>query len=115
VTPVNPSDWTQHEVLDVDGKVTVHSLKSDVYIDAQSKNPKDVKKASRSTCDLVRESEQKSGEEKCGVAYVKADRIPVLGATLNSVPARIAGAAAIAGVTCYVLCRGDDPVSSWKP
>jgi hypothetical protein len=54
VTPVNPAEWTQFEVLDLDGKVTVHALKSDVYIDARSKNPLDVKKPSHSSRDLVR-------------------------------------------------------------
>jgi hypothetical protein len=44
VTPVNPSDWTQFEVLDLDNKVTLHALKNDVYIDVRSKNPQDVKR-----------------------------------------------------------------------
>lgn len=26
VTPVNPSGWTQYDVVDIDGKVTVHAL-----------------------------------------------------------------------------------------
>jgi hypothetical protein len=71
MTPVNATDWTQFDVVDVNGKVTVHALKSDVYIDARSKNPQEVKRLSRSPRVLVRESEQKSRDEKCGGAYMK--------------------------------------------
>jgi hypothetical protein len=115
VTPVNSSDWTQFDVIDVDGKVTVHALKSDVYIDARSKNPQEVKKPARSTRDLVRESEQKSREEKCGGAYLKADRWPVLGAILNSTTAKATAAVIVGGVACYAICRPDDPISPHKP
>lgn len=115
VTPVNLSDWTQFDVIDVDGKVTVRSLKSDVYIDTRTKNPEEVKKSSRSTRDLVRETEQKSREEKCGGAYLKPDRWPVLGAMLNSTAAKVTAAAIVGGVACYAICRGDDPISPHKP
>ena len=115
VTPVNPSTWTQYEVTDLDGKVTVHSLKSDVYLDARSKNPQDVKKPSHSTRDLVRETEQKSREEKCGGAYLKADRWPVLGAMMNSTAARIVGLGIVGTVACLGLCHDDDPISPHKP
>jgi hypothetical protein len=116
VTPMNLTDWTQFDVVDVDGKVTVHALKSDVYIDARSKNPQEVKRLSRSSRDLVRESEQKSREEKCGGAYIRAPETrPGLGAIMNSLPARIVGAAAVGTVLCFGLCSGDDPISPWKP
>lgn len=115
VTPVNPSDWTQYDVVDVDGKVTVHALKSDVHIDARSKNAHDVKSPSRSTRDLVRETEQKSREEQCGGAYLKPDRIPGINGILNSPVAVAIGGAMVAAVTCLGLCRPDDPVSPSKP
>ena len=115
VTPVNPSDWTQYDVADVDGKVTVHALKSDVYIDGRSKSPREVRNPPHSTRDLVREGEQKSREEKCGGAYRRAARMPGLGAMMNSLPAKIVGAAAVGTVLCFGLCPGDDPISPWKP
>lgn len=115
VTPVNPSDWTQFDVVDIDGKVNVHALKNDVYIDGRSKNPQEVKKPSHSTRDLIREGEQKSREEKCGGAYMKAQRMAGLGAIMNSLPAKIVGAAAVGTVLCFGLCSGDDPISPWKP
>lgn len=116
VTPLNPSDWTQFEVLDLDGKVTVHALKNDVYIDARSKNPQDLQKPSHSSRDLVRAGEQKSRDEKCGAAYINpADARSGIGAIMNSMTAKLIGAGIVATVTCYVVCRGDDPISPWKP
>ena len=74
ITPVN-ADWTHYDVKDVDGKITVSALKSDVYLEARSSNPQ---KASQKATQpahsdrmIVREGEQKSREEKCGVAEVK--------------------------------------------
>jgi hypothetical protein len=115
VTPVNFSDWTQFDVIDVDGKVTVNALKSDVYINARSRNPKEVKKPARSTLDLVRESEQKSREERCGGAYRKSDRWPALGAIMNSTPAKVTAEAMVGVAACIAICRHDDPISPHKP
>jgi len=116
LTPVNPSIATTYEVLDRDGKVTVHATKNDVYIDANSKNPKEVKNPSRSSREIVRESEQKSREEKCGGAYVRpASGVSGLGAWMNSPWAIGAGAAAIAGLTTWVLVKDDDPISPSCP
>jgi hypothetical protein len=116
VTPVNPADWTQFEVLDLDGKVTVHALKNEVYIDARSKNPQDVKKPSHSSRDLVREGEQKSRDEKCGAAYVNpAEARSGIGAIMNSMTAKIIGAAIVGTVACLGICHDDDPMSPSKP
>lgn len=116
VTPVNPSDWTQFEVLDLDGKVTVHALKNDVYIDARSKNSQEVKKPAHSSRDLVREGEQKSRDEKCGGAYINpAEARSGIGAIMNSMTAKLIGAGIVATVACLGLCHDDDPISPAKP
>jgi hypothetical protein len=115
VTPVNLSQWTQYNVSDVDGKVTVNAAKSDVYIDSRAKKAQEAKNPSRSTRDIVRESEQKSREEKCGAAYMKRDNVPGLGALMNSPYAIWGGTAVIGAVTCWVLCRSDNPASPSKP
>lgn len=116
MTPVNPSIETQYEVIDREGRVTVHATKSDVYIDARSKNPKDVKKQTQSSRDIVREGEQQSREEKCGGAYNMANRAPGgIGALINSPYAIWTGAAGIGVLTCWVLCRTDNPASPAKP
>ena len=115
VTPVNPSIETTYEVLDRDGKVTVHASKNDIYIDAKSKNPKEAKNPSHSGREIVRESEQKSREETCGGAYIKANGVSGLGPMLNSPWAIGAGAAAIGGLTVWVLVKDDDPISPSCP
>jgi hypothetical protein len=115
VTPVN-ADWTQYEVADVDGKVTVSSLKSDVYIDAKSNDPKEAKRPEHSGRQIVRESEQKERSEKCGAAIVKESTILAgRGAIMNSLWARGAGLAAIGVLTCWALCQSDDPLSPSTP
>lgn len=117
VTPVNPADWTQFEVVDLDGKVTVHATQNDVYIDAHSKNPQRIKSPEHSNRDLVRQSEQKSRDEKCGGGYLNQPRaIPGLGAGLNSPWAIGAAFVGIVTVACLGLfCHGDDPVSPAWP
>jgi hypothetical protein len=115
VTPVNLSQWTQYNVSDVDGKVTVNAAKSDVYIDSRTKKAQEAKNPSRSTRDIVRESEQKSREEKCGAVYMRGDNVPGLGALMNSMWAKIVAGGAVGAVACLGLCRDDDPASPSKP
>lgn len=117
VTPVNASDWTQYDVIDVDGKVTVHATQNDVYIDARSTNPQEIKHPERSNRDLVRQGEQKSRDEKCGGAYLNPARaMPGIGAALNSPWAVGTGVAAVGTVICLgLLCHGDNPSSPAKP
>jgi hypothetical protein len=116
VTPVNANDWTQYEVVDVDGKVTVHAAQNDVYIDARSKNPQEIKRPERSNRDLVRQGEQKSRDEKCGGGYLKQPSQPGIGAALNSPWALGGGIAALGTIACLgLLCHGDDPTSPAKP
>ncbi len=116
ITPVNPSNETLYEVIDRDGKVTVHASRSDVYIDAKSKERTQVRKSSsRSTREIVREGEQKSREEECGGAYIKGATPEALGALMNSPWAVGVGAATVGGLTCWALCRSDDPISPSKP
>jgi hypothetical protein len=115
VTPVN-ADWTHYDVTDTDGKVKVSALKSDVYFEARSSNPQKAKQPGQSERVIVHESEQKSREEKCGAAEVKQSaRFPGLGAALNSPWAKGAGLVGIGVLTCWALCRGDDPVSPTQP
>ncbi len=116
VTPVNVADWTQYDVVDVDGKVTVKANQNDVYIDARSKNPQEIKHPERSGRDLVRQGEQKTREEKCGGVYLKAPQaMPGLGAVLNSPWALLVGGVGAGAAACLGLCHNDDPVSPARP
>lgn len=117
VTPVNPADWTQYDIIDIDGKVTVKADQNDVYIDLRSKNPQQMKQPEHSGRDLVRQGEQKSREEKCAGAYLNTPRaMPGLGAALNSPYALGAGVAGIGVALCLgLICHDDDPISPAKP
>jgi hypothetical protein len=117
VTPVNNTDWTHYDVVDLDGKVTVSALKNDVYINASSNNPKQAKQSGHSDRIIVREGEQKSREEKCGAADLKTPgAVAGKGAIMNSPWAIGAGVAGIGAALCFgLLCHGDDPVSPTKP
>ncbi len=113
MTPVN-MDWTRYDVTDTDSKVKVAALKSDVYIDARSANPQQAKRSTLSGRVIVREGEQKSREEKCGGADFK-DEIAARGAILNSPYVQWPAIGVIGGITCWALCRGDDPISPSGP
>ena len=115
ITPVNSSSETLYEVTDRDGKVTVHASRSDVYIDAKEKQAKRNGGASSSKRDIVRQGEQKSREEKCAGGATLAQQTAGLGAALNSPWAVMIGGGAAAVLTCWSLCRDDDPISPSKP
>ena len=116
VTPVNDVEWTRYEVADVDGKVEVSAFKKDVYIDAHSKNPEQVKQSARSSRTIVREGEQKSRTEKCGAADIKeATSLSGIGAVMNSPYMIWTATGVIVGGTCWALCRGGAPLSPEVP
>jgi hypothetical protein len=112
ITPVNDTVWTRYDVVDVDGKVAVSALKSDVYIDARTKNFEQAKQSARSNRVTVHEGEHKSREEKCGAAAPQ----PRSSAIMNSPAAIYAGIAGIGVITCLgLICRNGDPMSPTKP
>jgi hypothetical protein len=117
VTPIKPDEWTQFEIVDRDGKVTVRAAQNDVYIDARSKKLQQIKQPEHSNRDLVRQGEQKSRDEKCGGAYLNGPTaMPGIGAALNSPWAIGAGMVAVGTIACLgLLCHGDDPISPAYP
>jgi len=116
VSPVNSAERTVYDVIDMDGKITVSALKNEAYIDARSNRPQQAKQSEHSGRTIVRESEQKSREEKCGGAEIKeSGRLAGRGAIMDSPWAKGAGLAGIGGLLCLALCRGDDPISPWRP
>ena len=114
ITPVHDSAWTHYDVKDVDGKVTVSSMKDDVYIDAHEKNFQDAKQQ-ESNRSIVHETEQKTREEKCGGGYSRPAQATAVGGWLNSPYAVGAGAGIVIGITCYALCRSSEPLSPACP
>jgi hypothetical protein len=113
VTPVHDTQWTRYDVVDRDGKVTVSSMKNDTYIDAKSRNLQQAKENEHSSRVIVRESERKSREEKCGAGYNNApDGIAPI---LNSPWAIGVASAGVVAILCFALCRNSDPMSPTKP
>jgi hypothetical protein len=116
VVPVNDAMRTRYDVADDNGQVTVSSLLSDTYIDAQSKNRKQVKQTERSQRLIVRQGEQKSREDKCGGGYINGSPPPGIGPLLNSMWARAVATGAVGALTCWALCfQSPDPISPSKP
>ncbi len=113
VTPVHDDQWTNYQVLDVDGKVTVSAVRQDVYIDAHSRNTESIKERERNRA-VVHEGEQKSREEKCGGGYIRPDAAAI-GGLLNSPYAIAAAAGGLVGIACMGLCHSDDPISPAMP
>jgi hypothetical protein len=112
VTPVN-SDRTQYTVQDVDGKVKISALKSDVKVHLHGAVRRS--KQGNSGDFIVHEGEQKNHSEHCG-GYLPhpADGAGIQTGWLDSTAAKITGPGLIA-VTCIWICRGDDPISPSKP
>jgi hypothetical protein len=112
VTPLNQA-WTRYDVIDVDGKMKVLAYENDVNIHYGGAADKKSKAVASDV--IVHQGEQATREERCGAAARPVDVINAKGAILNSAWAKGAGLAAISVVTCYALCRGDDPISPFRP
>ena len=112
ITPVN-SDRTQYSVTDVDGRVKINALKSDVKVHLHGAVRRS--KQSGSSDFIVHEGEEKTHSEHCGGFLQRpADETGIHTGWLDSPGAIIGGGVAIA-VTCYWICRGDEPISPSKP
>ncbi len=114
VTPVHDAEWTHYDVIDRDGKVSVSSLKNDTYIEGKSSNFQKAKESAQANRVIVRESEKKSREEKCGAGSVKSG-VDGSGGILNSPWATGLGAAGVATIMCFALCQNSDPMSPTRP
>jgi hypothetical protein len=113
VTPVL-SEWTRYDVTDVDGKVHVTANQEDVTIHSAGAVAQRSKQATLSDA-TVHQGEQGTREERCGAA-AKIDKIVDANEPLlDHLWAKIAGGVIIGVVTCWAVCRGDDPISPDKP
>jgi hypothetical protein len=107
-------EWTQYDVTDVDGKVTVAALKSDVNIHSQSAAAQRMKRPGNSSDASVHEGEQTTRDEHCPATARLPGSIDAKAAFLSTWQAKVAGLAAI-GFICLALCHTDDPVSPYRP
>jgi hypothetical protein len=111
VIPVN-QDWTDYDVTDVNGKVTVASQKNDVRIESHGGLHKN--RQNEHDSNIVHAGEQVTRDEKCAAADLV--RPPeAIQAILSTKPAEIIGLAIVGGVTCWVLCRTSAAISPCNP
>jgi hypothetical protein len=106
--------WTRYDVTDVDGRVTVAARENDVQIHFQGAAFPQRKEAAISDV-TVHQGEQATRDERCGTAARPSDVINAKVAILNNTWTVRAGLVAIGVLTCWALCRGDDPLSPDKP
>jgi hypothetical protein len=106
-------EWTRYDVIDAGGKVTVIAHENDVKIHYRvAARPS---KTAGSSDVTVHRGEQVTRDERCRTDSKPVQPLDANGAILNSPWAKAAGVVAIGVLTCWALCRGDDPVSPDKP
>ena len=106
-------EWTRYDVIDADGKVTViaHENEVKIHYRVAARPSKDA----ASSDVTVHRGEQVTRDERCRTESKLAQVSDATGPILNNPWAIAAGAAAIGVLTCWALCRGDEPVSPAKP
>jgi hypothetical protein len=113
VVPVT-AEWTQYDVTDVNGKVTVHAQKNDVQIEVRRTGSQEIRQPQTSDRATVREGEQASREQTCVALGKSPSHFAAKGPLLNSPIAKAIGTGVIGGVLVWVLVD-DDPASPSKP
>lgn len=113
VTPTT-LDQTQFDVIDVDGKVKIIAHKSDVKVHSHAAAYQGSKSDTRSDA-IVREGEEVTREERCGLAVRASQPVGASAGVMDSRWAIGAGAVAVVVIACLGLCHDDDPLSPWKP
>jgi hypothetical protein len=106
-------EWTLYDVTAVDGRVMVVTYDNDVKIHYQGAADRRSKLAFSD--ETVHPGTQVTRKERCWADAKPAGVLDANGAILNSPWARRAGIVAIGILTCWALCRGDEPVSPSKP
>ncbi len=105
---------TRYGVTDVDGRVTVVAQENSVQIHFAGASARQSKQGAFTDV-TVRQGEQATRDEKCGTSARPGDAVDGKVAILNNIWVKGAGLVAIGVLTCWALCRGDDPLSPAKP
>ena len=106
-------DWNRYEVIDVNGRVKVAAHQNDVKIHYRLAATRTSKQAKFSDV-TVHQGEQVTREERCGAPAKPVAELAATGTILSSPWAIGIGGAAVVALTCWALCRGDEPVSAAK-
>jgi hypothetical protein len=107
-------EWARYDVTDVDGTVSVLAHQNDVKL--HYSGPVTWRSKHVEAADLtIYQGGQATHEDRCGEEAKPAGALDAKVPFLNSIWAKGAGAVVIGVITCWALCRGDDPVSPDKP
>jgi hypothetical protein len=112
IIPVT-QDWTQYDVIDVDGRVKIIAYKHDVKVHYRQTTAQRAKESEFSDF-IVREGEQSTREERCGAPAKPGEIVAAKGPLLDNLWVKGVAAVAIGTITCFALCR-TDPVSPSQP
>jgi hypothetical protein len=105
-------EGTGYDVTDRDGQVEVVARKSDININRKNR---DARAEDHEEHVSVREGEHQSRQDKCAAAPGQSPAASLQGPILDSQWVKGAGIAGITALTCWVLCRSDNPVSPNRP
>jgi|SRR5277367_885421 len=115
VAPASPA-WTEFNMTDVDGTVRISARKGDVKITDDKGTVLLAQGQETTRNDQSDQSDGSDGKKKNKKGNSNSGAAPAAGGgILNSPVALGVGAAAIVGVTAWVLIRNDNPVSPDKP
>ena len=111
VSPVSNA-WTEFNVTDIDGTVRIAARKGDLTVTDDSGT---VTLAQGQETTRDEQSDQSDNKKKKDKKRAAGAAPAAGGGVLNSTVAIGIGAAAVGGVTAWVLLKNDDPVSPAKP
>ena len=111
VSPVSNA-WTEFNVTDIDGTVHIAARKGDLTVTDDSGT---VTLAQGQETTRDEQSDQSDNKKKKDKKRAAGAAPAAGGGVLNSTVAVGIGAAAVGGVTAWVLLKNDDPVSPAKP
>jgi hypothetical protein len=109
VSPVSNA-WTEFNVTDIDGTVRIAARKGDLTI-TDDNGTVTLAQGQETTRDEQSDQKDKKKDKKRGVGAAPAAG----GGVLNSTIAVGVGAAAVGGITAWVLLHSDNPVSPATP
>jgi hypothetical protein len=114
VTPAS-NEWTEFNVTDVDGTVRIAARKGDLTI-SDGKDVVTLAQGQETTRDESSGTNDKDNKKKNKNRKRQVGAAPAAGGGIMNSPYAIGiGAAAVAGVTTWVLVKSDDPASPTKP
>ena len=107
-------EWTRFDVIDVDGRMMVLADQNDVKIHYQGAAARRSQTVAFSDV-TVHQGARVAREERCGAPSKPTVAVDAAKAVLDTPWAIGVGTVAIGVLTCWALCRSDEPASPSQP